>query len=385
MDHPIKIALVSAFDYAFPGGINNHIRNLAIQFDKWGHSVHILAPCSNQDNIHEPNFIPMGKPLPIPGSGSIARVSLSILLRPRIKKLLEEKNFDIVHVHNPFAGFLTANVLSLSNAVNIATFHGFGSPGLGYQIIYKLGASKIAKRYFKKLDGLIAVSEPARDFISNYFPGNYKVIPNGILLESYTDNVKPFEHLKDGMTNLLFVGRLEKRKGLKYLLAAYSRIKWDFPNIRLIIVGPGKPDQDSQRIISERNLKNIIFVGLVSDEDKIRYYKTADIFCSPATGQESFGIVLLEAMAARKPIIATSIEGYSSVITNGIDGILVPPKDDYALADAIKSLLNTPKLLDTISNNGHKTAEQFQWNKVARSVMDMYISCLNSKVNASNE
>ena len=385
MDHPIKIALVSAFDYAFPGGINDHIRNLAIQFNEWGHSVYILAPCSTQDNIHEPNFIPMGKPVPIPGSGSIARVSLSVLLRPRIKKLLEEKKFDIIHVHNPFAGFLTANVLSLSGAVNIATFHGFGSPGLGYQIIYKLGASKIAKKYFKKLDGLIAVSEPAREFISNYFPGDYKVIPNGIRLESYTDNVKPFAHLKDGMINLLFVGRLEKRKGLKYLLAAYRRIKWDFPNIRLIIVGPGKPDQDSQRIINEGNLKDVIFVGPVSDEDKIRYYKTADIFCSPATGQESFGIVLLEAMAARKPIIATSIEGYSSVITNGIDGILVPPKNDYALADAIKSLLNTPKLLDTISNNGHKKVEQFQWNKIAKSIMDMYISCLNSKVNARNE
>ena len=151
------------------------------------------------------------------------------------------------------------------------------------------------------------------------------------------------------------------------------------------MVGGGNLDAESLRILGERNPGDVIFTGEVSESDKCRYFATADIFCAPATGQESFGIVLLEAMAARKPIIATSIEGYSSVITNGIDGILVPPKNDSALADAIKSLLNTPKLLDTISNNGHKKVEQFQWNKIARSIMDMYIACLNSKVSAKNE
>lgn len=256
MERPLKIALVSAYDYAFRGGANEHIRNLAVQFEGWGHSVKVIAPCSRPDGITEPNFIPMGKPIPVPAAGSIARVSLSVWLRPRIQKLLRDEAFDIVHLHEPFSGFVPLYMAGHSESVNIATFHSYRGTRL-----YDIGGNKIAMRYFRRLHGLIAVSKPAHDFISSHFPGNYRIIPNGIDVDAFTKDVEPFANLQDGMINLLFVGRLEKRKGLKYMLGAYSRLKWDWPNLRLVVVGPGKPDQDSHSIMSERNLQDVMFVG----------------------------------------------------------------------------------------------------------------------------
>ncbi|MDP6511780.1 MAG: glycosyltransferase family 4 protein, partial [SAR202 cluster bacterium] len=178
--------------------------------------------------------------------------------------------------------------------------------------------------------------------------------------------------LMDGKTNLLFLGRLEKRKGLKYALSAYSKLRWDWPELRLIVVGPGKPDDDSFRIMSERNLTDVVFAGKVSDQDVARYFKSAHIFCSPATGKESFGIVLLEAMAAGVPVVATEIEGYASVVDHGVNGLLVPPKDDDQLADAIASLLRDPDLRARLSSNGLDRADEFRWERVAGRVMDYY-------------
>ena len=373
-DRPLKIALVSAFDYAFHGGVNNHIHELATQFRSWGHEVWIIAPCSAPNRVEDENFIPMGRPVPVPSNGSIARVSLSVWLRPRVKALLREHAFDIVHLHNPFSGFVPVNVLGLSDSVNVATIHAYGARWL-----YRIGGKKLAMPYFRKLDGLIATSQPAREYISRYFPGDYTIIPNGIRVDDFAHGEGPFPHLQDGMINLLFLGRLEKRKGLKHILAAYSRLKWDWPNLRLLVVGPGRPDDESYRIMSERNLQDVVFIGGVSDEDRIRYFQTADIYCSPATGGESFGIVLLEAMAAQKPIVATAIEGFSSVMTHGQEGLMVPPKDDEALAGAIAQLLKEPDLRSRLAANGRQRAEEFRWERVAKRVLDFYLARLGAR------
>ena len=185
--------------------------------------------------------------------------------------------------------------------------------------------------------------------------------------------------MRDGKINILFVGRLEKRKGLKYLLSAYSKLKWDWPNLRLLVVGPGNLDIDSIRIISERNLKDLIFTGSVDDHDKARYYKSADIYCSPATGKESFGIVLLEAMASGLPIVASAIEGYSSVITDMHDGVLFEPKSEESLIKHIEKLLNDINLRNNLANNGLKTSKEFKWSIIAERVMKHYLKVLNNK------
>ena len=376
MDRPLKIGLISPYDHAFHGGVTDHINHLAAQFRGWGHTVRIVGPCSAPQRIDDEDFIPMGRPVPVPSGGSIARVSLSVWLRPRIKDLLRREAFDIVHLHEPMAGFVTLNALGVAesvDSVNIGTFHSYKGTRL-----YGLGGKRIAMRYFRRLHGLIAVSVPAYEFISRHLPGDYEIIPNGIHVDQFA-SATPFPHLQDGMINLLFVGRLEKRKGLKYLLGAYSRLKWDWPNLRLLVVGPGKPDDDSYRIMAERNLQDVVFVGRVSDDDKARYYKSADIYCSPATGRESFGIVLLEAMAAGTPVVASDIEGFSSVITHGRDGLLVEAKRDDALADAIASLLKDPNLRVGLGANALETIQQFRWDKVASRVMECYRTHLDAR------
>ncbi|MDA1189360.1 MAG: glycosyltransferase family 4 protein [Chloroflexi bacterium] len=370
MDRPLKLGLVSPYDHSVPGGVSQHISELAAQFRAWGHTVKIIAPCSDPDKITEEGFIPMGRPVPVPAGGSVARISLSVWLRPRIKALLEKEVFDILHLHEPYAGFVTLNCLHYSKAVNIATFHSYRGTR-----IYHFGVRRLGIPYNRKLQGRIAVSEPARQFINQQFPADYRVIPNGINSQEITD-AKPFPHLQDGMINLLFVGRLEKRKGLKYLLKAYGRLKWDWPNLRLLIVGPGKPDDDSYRTMSERNLQDVVFLGRVSHEDKARYFQSADIYCSPATGGESFGIVLLEAMAAGKPIVATSIEGYSTVMTHNREGLMVPPKKEDALADAIEALLKDPDLRARFGEEGKRRVQEYTWGHVAKRVMDYYTQYL---------
>ena len=178
---------------------------------------------------------------------------------------------------------------------------------------------------------------------------------------------------------------MEKRKGLKHLLAAYSKLKWDWPNLRLLVVGGGNPDADSMRIISERNLQDLVFLGRVSDEDKFRYYKTADIYCAPATGKESFGIVLLEAMAAGVPIVASAIEGYSSVVKHGREGLLVPPKDEDALADAIAELLKDADLRRRLATAGVVQVQDYRWERVAQRVMDCYDSSRDAWLQAISQ
>ncbi len=372
--HPLKIGLVSPYDYAVHGGVNDHIKALGAEFKRRGHDVRVIAPCTAPEAIQDQDFIPMGRSVPVPSGGSIARVSLSIWLRRRIKKLLQEQAFDIVHLHEPMAGFVTLNMLreaSSTDAAYVGTFHtNRGTP------IYRIGGTRLARRYFRRLHGRIAVSQVALSFISRHLPGDYRIIPNGIDVNGFFD-AEPFPHLMDGKTNILFLGRLEKRKGLKYLLSAFSNLKWDWPELRLIVVGGGKLDDDSHRILGGRNLQDVVFAGTVSDEDRARYYRSADIFCSPATGKESFGIVLLEAMAAGKPVVVSDIEGYSNVVTHGREGLLVEPKNDVHLAEAIATLLREPDLRRRLAMNGRKRAEEFRWEEVAGQVLDYYGSCLS--------
>ena len=376
MYRPLKIGFISPYDHAFHGGVTSHITMLSAQFREWGHSVKIIAPCSAPERITDEDFVPMGRPVPVPSGGSIARVSFSIWLRPKIKQFLRQGSFDVIHLHEPFAGAVPLSVLSLANpagSVNVGTFHTYRGTRL-----YGIGAKQLVMPLFRRLQGRIAVSESAFQFISRHFPGDYQIIPNGINVDEFAD-ASPIPQLLDGKINLLFLGRLEKRKGLRYLLGAYSKLKWDWPELRLIVVGPGKPDDESYRIMSERNLQDVVFVGNVSDHEKARYFKSAHIYCSPATGRESFGIVLLEAMASGTPVVATDIAGFAGVVTHGDNGLLVPPKNEDGLADAIATLLRDPGLRNRLVASGAARADEFRWERVAAKMIDYYQLCLNEK------
>ncbi len=369
----MKIALVSPYDYAYPGGVVIHIAHLYEQFTGMGHDVRIITPYSgSRDSLDSQDIIPMGRPVPIPSGGSIARATLSPMLSSPVRAILERERFDIIHLHEPMGSTLTILTLRVSNTINVGTFHACHSGTMGYRIM-----SPFVMRWFSKLHGKIAVSKPAMDFIGKHFPGEYAIIPNGIDVEHFSTAVSPIDRFSDGKLNILFVGRLEKRKGLRYLLGAYKRVKQELPNTRLIVVGPGK-HQKYEKLVRKANLKDVVFTGYVPNEDLHTYYQTADIFCTPATGEESFGIILLEAMAASKPIVASAIEGYASVLSHGVEGLMVPPRDEQAIASALIKLLGDETLRREMGARGRLKAEECSWPNVAGRINEYYTSLLNA-------
>jgi phosphatidylinositol alpha-mannosyltransferase len=215
------------------------------------------------------------------------------------------------------------------------------------------------------------------EYAHTNFPGYYNIIPNGVDLEHFSPDVAPIEKFKDGKLNILFVSRLEKRKGLNYLLQAFKQVKEEIPNCRLIVVGPGtRLRRRYERYVAKSGLKDVIFTGLVAYDELPRYYKTADVFCAPAIASESFGIILLEAMSMSKPIVASNISGYANVVSHGVDGLLVPPADKDKLAKALISLLNDESLRQEMGAKGRAKALEHSWERISQRVFDYYVRVL---------
>lgn len=364
----MKIALVSPYDLAVPGGVNTHITKLAQHFVDAGHEVRIIGPSSDELAPVPPNAIVIGKPRSIPASGSVARITINLRLSGRVKEVLAEERFDVVHVHEPLMPVLPIQFLRFSETVNVGTFHAAKEGG---NRLYSYTRT-LLRRFYRKLDGKIAVSPAAELLVSRYFSGYYNIIPNGIDLAHFTGEPRPLPQYRDGKLNILFVGRMEKRKGLAYLLRAYPSIKRELPRTRLIIVGDGRLRAGYERYVHRWDLDDVIFAGYVSDDELPRYYQSADVCCFPATGNESAGYVLLEAMASGKPVVASNIEGYASVVTHGVEGLLALPKDSEALSLSLVHLLADEGLRRRMGAAARTSAEQYGWDRIARRVLSYY-------------
>lgn len=344
-----------------------HIEHLRSEFTRAGHDVTILAPRGRRGGLEvRDGFYGIGRTVPIPANGSMVRVTFDVTLYNAVKTLLRREQFDVIHLHEPLIPVLPYLVLLNSRAVNVATFHAFRSSSPWYTAFRPYMAFMMSR-----LDARMAVSAPARDFVFQYFPGQYEIIPNGIDVERFR-RVEPFPWAVDGTPRILFVGRYnEPRKGFKYLLRAMPLVQQQFPNARLIVVGGGKPER-YESLIERYEVRNIDFVGRASAADLPRYYASCDVFCAPSTSGESFGIVLLEAMAACRPVIAGDIPGYRSVITQGHEGLLVPPKDPHALALALVRLLADAPLRQAMALAGEATASNYAWPEVAGRILAVY-------------
>jgi len=246
--------------------------------------------------------------------------------------------------------------------------------------LFKPLTNLFLRKLFHKLDGKIAVSQAAREFTNRYFPADYTIIPNGVDLENFSPDVSPIDEFSDGKINVLFVGRLEKRKGLDYLLEAYKQVKREVSNSRLILVGPGTRWSDHyEKQVRRAGMTDVAFIGYVSYGELPRYYQTADIVCSPAINRESFGIVLLEAMAVGKPVVASNLKGYAGVLTHGVDGLLVPPRNGQKLAQALISLIADGRLRKAMGMKGRIKALDYGWHHIAQMVMEYYTTVLNER------
>ncbi len=368
----MKIGVVSPYAYPRPGGANDHIRSTYVHLRDMGHEVRILtAPWG--DDPPAQDVIQIGRAIAVPFNGSIGRVTLSLRLEWLVERILRRERFDILHHHEPFVPFLSFQLIDSARCPHVATFHAFG----GFSLSYWLGRP-LLHRYFNRLDGRIAVSTAARHFISRYFPDDYRIIPNGVDMDAF-EHATPFPEFRDGKVNLLFVGRAEPRKGLLTLAQAYVRLKERHDDIRLVIASSGPQLPTVRAYLRAHRVGDVLFAGRVSDEDKRRWYKTADICCAPSTGRESFGIVLLEAMAAGRPIVASDIHGYKSVVQRNVSALLVEPKDAEALADALERLVIDPQLRARMGAAGLARAPQYDWAHVTRQLAEYYDEILSRR------
>ena len=364
----VKIAQVTPYDFHHPGGVAQHIIHLREQFIQLGHEVVVMSPRSNKGGIQiEDGFYGIGRTISIPGNGSKVRLTFDVTLYNAVKEMMRREQFDVVHLHEPLTPVLPAMVLLNSHSTNVATFHAYRDSNAWYSALRPYLSFLLSR-----LDEKIAVSEPAREFNSQYFDGPFDIIPNGIDTTRFREAHEPFPWARDGAPRILFVGRYEEqRKGFKYLLRAMPLIRQQFPEARLVVVGDGRPEK-YEDLISRYGIWGVDFVGMVSAEQLPRYYASCDLFCAPSIHGESFGIILLEAMASGKPVIASDIPGYASVMTDGREGLLAEPRDPTSIALAVVRLLSDDALKHRVAEQGLKTAAHYAWPSVAKRVLQTY-------------
>jgi phosphatidyl-myo-inositol alpha-mannosyltransferase len=362
----MKIGLVCPYIYPETGGVAVHVRYLYENLRLRGHDVRVITASHGPQRSSEGDIIRLGVGFSVPINASVGTLTFSPRYLTQIDDMLERERFDVLHLHEPFVPFLSLFLLRESRSVNIATFHAYA----GFSPSYELGR-RVMGGHASRIHGRIAVSAAARHFIDRYFPGDYKVIPNGVDIARFASAV-PIARWQDGTPNVLFVGRHEPRKGLLDLLKAHRILRRTGYENRLLVVGSGPQEREARRYVAVRGLKGVEFLGKVSDAEKAQLYRTADVFVSPATGGESFGIVLLEAMAAGAPIVASDIHGYKGVVRRGREALLVPPHEPKELALALGRLLDDPALRAEMSAAGRARAEAFSWPRVTAKVEDYY-------------
>ncbi len=370
----MKIGLVCPYSLFSPGGVKEHVLALYKEFKELGHSVKIIAPKTKKTK--NPDFLLSGVSAKFPsGTGSWGRVS-ACFENQEIESMLQKENFDIIHFHEPLVPFLAWQILFSSQAVNIATFHSAWENEISLIGNLEFLIKPFTETFQKRLNGLIVVSTVAKNCWQKFFQKEMSIIPNGIDLFRFNPNLKPIEKYKDGKINILFVGRLEKRKGAIYLLRAFKQLQ--NKNMRLILVGEGPRKIELKLFIARHNLQDVEFAGRISDVDLPKYYATADICCFPSIGGESFGIVLLEAMAMAKPIACFSNPGYRNFLTHyPFKKSLVKIKDIEKLGKALEVLGKDSDLREKLSKWGLKEVQKYSWSKVAQQILDYY--CANKK------
>ncbi len=365
----MKICQVSPYDFMHPGGVTEHVRHLSTQLRSRGHDVTVLAPSSRVGDDHGiPGYVRIGRSVPVRSNGSVAHLALSFHLVRRVRALLNESDFDVVHYHEPLVPALPITVLRFHRGANVGTFHAMARHNLGYYY-----GRPFLKRYFNRLHAHIAVSAPARDFIARYFEGEFRIVPNGIDGSRFNPALPPVDIARTpGWNTVLFVGRMESRKGLPTLLEAFGELRQHRSNVRLVIIGDGPMRWGYERQVEALGIPDVQFCGHVPAEMLPRYYASADIFCAPATGGESFGIVLLEAMASRVAVIASSIPGFSQVVDDGVTGLLVPPRQKDAWAQALETLLDDTSRRRAMGLAGMQKAQLYDWSRVVGTILDVY-------------
>lgn len=370
----MKIGLVSYHSFFQPGGVKRHVLALKEEFQKRGSPSKIIVPRRSKSEKYEKDIILLGKSWPIPFNGTQSDFSIS-LAPEKVKRLLKKEGFDVLHFHN--FGPFSYQILSESNSLNILTLHA-NLQGTYFSKFFPFLINIFKKIIKEKIDGLIGIA-PFNLTIFKNFLGPKVVISNGIDLQKFNPKVPKIKKYQNDKFNILFVGRIEKRKGLIYLLKAFKILKKRFLNLRLIVVGEGVLKKESENWVKENNLKDVVFEGKVEGRKLSSYYTSADLFVAPATHGESFGIILLEAMASGCPVVAFANEGYKRVLKGKGSKFLVRPRDWRGLVQKIEILIKNKNSRAEMRNWGIAEAQKYSWSIIADQILDFYKLCLKRK------
>ncbi len=377
----MKIGLICPYNIFKNGGVQECVLNLQKELNKRGHTAVIIAPAPRKTDVsgHKGvifigGLIDMNYPFQ-----TTAQISLSIESK-RIRRLMVEEKFDILHFHEPWVPMMSPQILSASNAVNIATFHA-KLPETKVTKILEQVIEPYARLVMKKIDGLTAVSDEAAIYVRGITKRRVEIIPNCVDFEKYHLRKKSRSQMKK---TIVYIGRLEKRKGVKYLLKAFEVLSEKQKNVFLEIAGDGPEREKLEKYVVKKNLNNVKFLGFVSEEEKVRMYDRAIVFCSPALYGESFGIVLLEAMARGVVIVCGNNSGYKSVMKGFGHKSVIDPKETADFAKKLDSMIFDEKLRKSWTDWSQKYISNFGVEKIVDQYETEYQRHINGKSKKEN-
>ncbi|MGH3634085.1 glycosyltransferase family 4 protein [Mycobacterium sp.] len=360
----MRIGMVCPYSFDVPGGVQSHVLQLAEVMRARGHTVSVLAPSS--PHVKLPDYVvSAGRAVPIPYNGSVARLQFSPAVHRRVRRWLMQGDFDVLHLHEPNAPSLSMWALRVAEGPIVATFHTSTTKSLTLSVF-----QGVLRPWHEKIVGRIAVSDLARRWQMEALGSDAVEIPNGIDVAAFASAPRLDGYPRPGRT-VLFLGRYdEPRKGMAVLLDALPRLVQRFPDVQLLIVGRG--DEDELRSNAGDLAVHLRFLGQIDDAGKASALRSADVYCAPNTGGESFGIVLVEAMAAGTPVVASDLDAFRRVLRDGEAGRLVPVGDGAALGAALVAVLENDVLRERYIATGAEAVRRYDWSVVANQIMRVY-------------
>ena len=364
----MRIGMVCPYQWDVPGGVQYHVRDLAETLRGLGHHVEVLTPAEHEENLPAEHVTWVGRAVPVPYNGSIASMQFGLVSAARVRRWLRDGAFDLVHVHEPASVTISLLVCIIAEGPIVATFHAATTRS---KVLAVLGPW--FRPWLEKITGRIAVSDFARRVQVEHLGGDAVVIPNGVHVPAFAAGpLLPGYERGEGSPTIGFLGRYdEPRKGLPVLLEAMRTLVRDHPAVRLLVAGRGDPDELDE-LVGEELRPHVTLLGELTEPEKAAFLRSVDVYCAPNLLGESFGVILLEAMAAGAPVVASDLDAFARVLEEGSAGLLVRRGDADALAGALSGLLGDPDRRAELAAAGRQAVAGYDWSVVARRIVAVY-------------
>jgi phosphatidyl-myo-inositol alpha-mannosyltransferase len=365
----LRIGIVCPYSWDIPGGVQAHVRDLAETLIGLGHLVSVLAPGDEEAPELPPYVVAAGKTVPIPYNGSVARLQFGLVSATRVRRWLRDGEFDVVHVHEPAPPSLSLLTVLLADVPLVATFHSSTTRSRFLSMF-----DGVVQAVLERLSGRIAVSQAARKMIMVHLGADAVVIPNGVRVSAYAQAgpLPGYPRPIENSGTIGFIGRYEEpRKGMSVLLEAMSQLVLTRPGLRLLVAGRGD-EQAFVKALPPDISDSVVMLGVVDEAVKASMLRSIDVYVAPNTGGESFGIILLEAMSARTPIVASDLDAFRRVLDDGRSGVLFTNRDAQALATTLDRLLAEPALRWQLAEASAEVVRPYDWNVVSTQILRVY-------------